>query len=230
MHVRVARSASSGPPCAHMTRTVRFSLWLLAGAVALGLGVACAPADEAGGGYRGMILTSRVDKPDFTFTDTDGRPFAFRAATDGFVTLLFFGYTHCPDICPLHMAGLGEVLRSQPADVVSRIKVVFVTTDPDRDSLAEIRRWLDQFDPRFIGLRAPLAEVNPVLAALLLPQARLEPLPGGEMGVAHPAAILAFTRDNTLRVAYPFGVHRDDWARDLPRLVRDPGLEATQPR
>lgn len=187
----------------------------------------CAPPrDAATGGnakYNGVVVTTAIEKPDFTFTATDGRPFAFRERTQGFVTLLFFGYTNCPDVCPVHMANLAEVLRGMPVEITSRIKVVFVTADPDRDSLPVIRRWLDAFDRSFIGLRAPLADVNGVLAALRLPGAVVERLPDGGVGVSHAAVIVAFTRDGFVRVLYPYGVRQRDWAHDLPLLVDDAG-------
>jgi protein SCO1/2 len=197
--------------------------WLAAVTVLTG----CAPrgdaAPGASGKYAGMVLTTPIDKPDFTFTATDGQPFALRQRTEGYVTLLFFGYTSCPDVCPVHMANLAEVLRGMPVEVTSRVKVVFVTTDPDRDSLPVIRRWLDAFDRSFIGVRASLADVNRVLESLKLPGAVVERLPQGGVSVSHPAAIVAFTRDNFARVYYPYGVRQRDWAHDLPLLVTDPG-------
>ncbi len=106
-------------------------------------------ASEAG--YRGWTLPVPQEKVDFTLLDTDGRPFNFREQTDGYVTLLFFGYTYCPDVCPIHMANIGTVLKDFPFEVQEQIKVVFVTTDPERDTPERMRLWLDNFDPDFIG-------------------------------------------------------------------------------
>jgi len=188
---------------------------------------ACRPgqsrADAPGSAFRGAVVTPPIPKPEFTLTATDGRPFDFRKETDGFVTLLFFGYTSCPDICPVHMANLGEVLRTTPGEITGRVKVVFVTTDPDRDSLPALRAWLDAFDPRFIGLRGTLDEVNAVLASVWLPSAVQEPLPDGGYGVGHAASVIAFTRDNVAHVIYPFGIRQQDWAHDLPLLVQEYG-------
>jgi protein SCO1/2 len=171
-------------------------------------------------------VTPAIPKPEFTLTATDGRPFDFRKETDGFVTLLFFGYTSCPDICPVHLANLGEVLRSTPGEVAGKVKVVFVTTDPDRDSLPVIRAWLDAFNPRFVGLRGSVEDVNAVLASVWMPAAVQEPLPDGGYGVGHPASVLAFTRDNVAHVIYPFGIRQQDWVHDLPLLVREDGSGA----
>src|SRR5215475_8000729 len=102
--------------------------------------------------YRGGVVTPPLPKPGFVLTDTTGAPFDFRAKTSGYVTLLFFGYTNCPDQCPMHMANLGAALKKLPASTADQVKLVFVTTDPARDSPAAVRRWLDLFDRRFIGL------------------------------------------------------------------------------
>jgi protein SCO1/2 len=172
---------------------------------------------------RGTLLEPSWEKPDFTLTDTEGRPFDFRAGTEGFVTLLFFGYTHCPDVCPIHMANIAAVLRDLDYADRSRIRVVFVTTDPERDTAPVVRAWLDRFDRSFIGLRGTKEEVDRVQAALHLPAAirqpsRPGPLPGA-YAVGHAAQVIAFTADGRARVVYPFGTRQSDWAHDLPKLV-----------
>src|SRR5579872_2163225 len=100
--------------------------------------------------YRGGLVTPPLPKPRFTLTDTSGRPFDFIASTKGYVTLLFFGYTYCPDQCPMHMANLSSALKKLPPGTAGRVKLVFVTTDPARDTPQALRRWLDVFDRRFI--------------------------------------------------------------------------------
>ena len=182
-----------------------------------------AAAEPAQPGLRGTLLEPSWDKPDFTLTDTEGRAFDFRAGTEGFVTLLFFGYTHCPDVCPIHMANIAAVLQDLDYDERSRIRVVFVTTDPERDTAPVVRAWLDRFDRSFIGLRGTQEEVDRVQAALHLPAAirqpsRPGPLPGAD-AVGHAAQVLAFTADGRARVVYPFGTRQSDWAHDLPKLV-----------
>src|SRR5437588_9584232 len=104
------------------------------------------------GNYRGGLVTPPLPKPGFVLTDTSGAAFDFRQRTEGYVTLLFFGYANCPDQCPMHMANLGSALKRMPASIADRVKLVFVTTDPERDLPAALRRWLDLFDRRFIGL------------------------------------------------------------------------------
>ncbi|HUL69039.1 MAG TPA: SCO family protein [Gemmatimonadales bacterium] len=175
------------------------------------------------GDLAGLALEHPRAKVDFTLTATDGSVFDFRRGTRGYVTLLFFGYTHCPDVCPVHLTNIAAALHRIDPEVALRIKVVFVTTDPVRDSLSVIRAWLDHFDPGFVGLRGSLAEVNQIQAQLGQPPAFREGSDSGSAAtgysVAHSAVVLAFTADDSLRVLYPFGIRQADWAADLPRLV-----------
>jgi protein SCO1/2 len=207
---------------------------LFAGLAAAGLALAALAAtagtragsrapEPAAAGLRGTVLAPSWPKPDFTLSDTEGRPFDFRARTDGLLTLLFFGYTHCPDVCPIHMANIAAVLRDLDYADRSRVRVVFVTTDPERDTRARMRAWLDRFDGSFIGLRGTPAEIDAIQAALHLPAAirqpsRPGPLPGA-YAVGHAAQVIAFTADGRARVVYPFGTRQSDWAHDLPVLL-----------
>jgi protein SCO1/2 len=167
-------------------------------------------------------------RPDFTLTDTRGRPYDFRKETEGKVALLFFGYARCPDVCPVQMAGMAAVLRDLPWEVRDRIEVVFVTTDPERDTPDRLRDWLSGFDPAFVGLRGKIEEVNRIQAGLdLPPSVRLSEAPGDgdayevddSYEIGHAAQVLAFTPDDRMRLAYPFGTRQADWKHDLPRLA-----------
>ena len=164
--------------------------------------------------YRGGLVTPPVPKPRLTLTNTEGTRYDFWSATQGYVTLLFFGYTHCPDVCPMHMAALSTALRKLPAPVTERIKLVFVTTDPTRDNPKALRTWLDHFDKRFIGLTGSEAEIEAAQSAARVPRA-------GESGTGHAAFLLAYTIDNLAHVIYPFGVSETDWLHDLPPLVKE---------
>jgi protein SCO1/2 len=174
------------------------------------------------GGLRGTPIEPPLEKPDFVLTDVDGKPWDFRAETDGKLTLLFFGYTNCPDVCPVHMGNLGAVIAKYPFETRDRIRVVFVTTDPARDTPDRLRSWLGAFGGGIIGLRGDIAEVNRIQAELGLPPAALpdsaEAL--SDYPVGHSARVLAFTPDNLGRVAYPFGTRQEDWVRDLPALLK----------
>lgn len=170
--------------------------------------------------FRGVVLDEPIAKPAFILNDTDGRPFDFVAETEGQLTLVFFGYTNCPDICPVHMANLSAVLDRYRHDLRSRIRLIFVTTDPARDTPAVLRAWLDRFDPDFVGLIGSHEEVARIQAAMDMPAAALPDVPEGDYAVGHSSQILAFSADGLAHVAYPAGVRQVDWAHDLPRLLQ----------
>lgn len=171
--------------------------------------------------FRGRVLAEPVGRPDFTLLDASGRPYDFLEETRGKVALLFFGYTHCPDVCPIHMGNIAAVLDDLGAERRRRVEVVFVTTDPDRDTPERIRSWLHRFDPGFVGLRGSRAEVDSIQRSLGLPPSVLEPAAaaGDDYLVGHAAQVLAFSPDGPARVVYPFGSRQEDWAHDLPLLI-----------
>src|SRR5579864_5155472 len=171
--------------------------------------------------YRGGLVTPPLPKPRFVLPDTSGAPFDFWSLTQGSVTLLFFGYTNCPDQCPMHMANVGVALKKLPPGLADQVKLVFVTTDPARDTPQELRRWLDNFDKHFAGLTGSEAAIEAVEKAAGVPPAHKTEKSNGNYGVAHANFVIAYTRDNLAHVIYPGGVSKDDWIHDLPLLIRE---------
>lgn len=182
-----------------------------------------ADASEGGAsayGLRGDLYPAALAKPDMVLTDARGLSYDFRRETAGYVTLLFFGYTHCPDVCPIQMATLGAVIRQLPPGVEERLRVVFVTTDPGRDTPERLKAWLHNFSDSFVGLTGDTAVVDAAQRALLLPPPQIGPSDSaGGYQVGHAAAVVVFSEDDSARVRYPFGTRQADWAHDLPRLV-----------
>jgi protein SCO1/2 len=176
---------------------------------------------QQGNTYRGGVVTPPLPKPRFVLADTSGAAFDFRQRTDGYVTLLFFGYTNCPDQCPMHMANLGAALKKLPAGTEDQVRLVFVTTDPARDTPSVVRRWLDLFDRRFIGLTGTERAIEGVQRAAGVPLATKTGPANGGYGVSHANFVLAYTKDNLAHVIYPGGVSKDDWVHDLPLLIKE---------
>ena len=166
-------------------------------------------------------MTPPLPKPRFVLTDTSGAAFDFRQRTEGYVTLLFFGYTYCPDQCPMHMANLGAALKKLPAGIADQVKLVFVTTDPARDTPAVLRRWLDLFDRRFIGLTGSERAIEAVQRARVFLLATKSGPSNGNYAVSHANFVLAYSKDNLAHVIYPGGVSKDDWVHDLPLLITE---------
>jgi protein SCO1/2 len=177
------------------------------------------PGSKAPKGIQGVVVAPGLPKPTFTLTDTSGQPFSLIDKTQGYVTLLYFGYTHCPDVCPTHMANIAAALHRLPASVTSKVKTVFVTTDPARDTAPVMRAWLDHFDPSFVGLTGTVAQIQAAEAAVGMPPSTTEDLGNGNYGVDHGAQVLAFTTDNLDHVEYPSGYQASTWINDLPKLA-----------
>ena len=179
------------------------------------------PALSAGptpqGTYRGLELDPAQPRPTFTLTDTKGKPYDFGARTRGVPTLLFFGYTHCPDVCPTTMADTAAALRGTPEPLRGTVQVVFVTTDPARDTGKVLAAWLRNFDPDlprgFVGLTGTVAQVEAAQAAAKVPVAT-------ENGQTHSAELLLYGTDDYARVAYVSGSSPDDLRHDLPLVTK----------
>lgn len=180
-------------------------------------------AAACGGGVssddlQGVALAEPTPKPDFTLTDTDGNPFHFAEETEGKLTLLYFGYTHCPDVCPVHLAQIAETF-DQLSQVAESSVVVFVTVDPERDTPEVLREWLDRFDPRFVGLTGTPEELEAAQKAAGVPVA-FKVGEGDDYTVQHAGQVLAYAPDGLLYAQYPFGTRQSTWLNDLQILAQ----------
>ncbi len=189
---------------------------LVAGALVL---TACSPSkkqptDPNRISILGTAPVTPLPKVEFTMMDTQGHPFDFRKETDGKITLLYFGYTFCPDVCPLQMATLSAAMKELTPAVRKKIRVVFVTVDPQRDTPERLSHWLHSFDTTFIGVRGTLKQVDKALAFY-----RFNPPhksgDGPNYTVSHPALVYAFTPDNRGRGMYPDKTTKAVWVHDL---------------
>ena len=170
--------------------------------------------------WSGATIVRAVQLPNITLTDTAGQPFNLRQRGVGKFTLLYFGYTHCPDACPATMATLTLALRSLPAADRNQAQVIFVTTDPGRDTGPVLKTWLAQFEPTFIGLTGTNAQIEEAQGLTHLPNSQLDsPDASGGYAVEHSAFLLAFTADGLAHITYPGGVSSTDEARDFQRLI-----------
>ncbi|MEO8138915.1 MAG: SCO family protein [Gemmatimonadota bacterium] len=194
--------------------------------IAMLLALGCSPGQPKGFSGEGLsapMLLTPLPKPELVLTTTDGASFDLKRETEGFVTLLFFGYTSCPDLCPVQLANIATAMHRMDPELASRIKVVFVTVDPRRDTPTVVRAWLDHFDRRFVGLTGDSASVASAFTQLRLGHP-MAPLPASSDSTSytinHTVVVLAFTTDNLAHVAYPSGIRADDWGKDLAILAK----------
>jgi protein SCO1/2 len=177
----------------------------------------CAQAASEGV-FSGLEVDRPQTMPDPVLIDTQGQSFSMRADTKGAVRLVYFGFTSCPDICPVHLSQLSDVL-ARPG-MPPNIKVLFVTVDPDNDTPQVMRSFLDQFSSEFIGLtgtKERLLEVQRQFSALIATSAVDENGEAGDIG--HDGRVFAFAPDDLGRTQYPHPTRQTTWTRDLPILA-----------
>lgn len=220
------------PPLGRAAR--RCAGWLSCVALASSL-AACEPAGVAGVaqsqsaaadaatrlGLAATPLPAPLPRPDFTLTDTQGRRYDFRAATAGRLTLLFFGYTSCPDVCPTQLASLAAGLRELPAELREQVVVVFVGVDVARDTREKVRAWLDHFDARFVGLTGSESELAAAQRAAAVPAAFVDDRWQDGYTLAHASFVLVYTPDDQAHLRYGIGTSAAQWAHDLDVLARE---------
>jgi protein SCO1/2 len=181
----------------------------------------------------GTVVDPPLPRPSQRLRDTRGQEFALDDRPADELTVLFFGYTHCPDVCPTTMADLAAARSQLPEEIREDVTVVFVTEDPERDTPRALRTWLDGFDPAFVGLRGGNRKTEAMLEELYLPEtARVEspeepvehPHGGGDhhehgdYGVDHAGVVYAFGPGG-VTVIYSGGTTPSEYAADFATLL-----------
>jgi protein SCO1/2 len=196
-------------------RPRRLRAWLVALAVA-SLSWGCAPDDQPS--PNSLDITGANYGKDFRLTDAQGRE---RTVADfrGKVVLLFFGFTQCPDVCPTALASAVEVLQTL-GDDGSKVQVLFVSLDPERDTPAILQTYVSSFHPSFIGLSADL-ERTAETAAHFKVFYRKVPM-GGSYTLDHSAITYVFDAAGQLRLASRPGQASAKLAADVKQLLATP--------
>jgi len=173
-----------------MLARVRLGLWVLVGLAALaGIYLALRPAPPAPSGTSEMTISS-IGGP-FTLTGSDGKPFS-SASLNGKPTALFFGFTNCPDVCPMTLARLAK-LRRELGQGEEAFAIVFVTVDPERDKPADVGRYAGLFDTPVIGLTGTVPQIEQVKKQFGV-YSQKAPQPGGGYSVDHTATVFLLDR------------------------------------
>ena len=193
---------------------------------AVALVAACAsgssdPTISANGepGWHGTGVTKGYPLPDLPFTDTEGQKVTPTEVARTPVTLVFFGYTHCPDICNVVLANFASALRGASPAVRTDVRMLFVTTDPARDTPDVVRDYLDRFDPTYEGLVAPVGTVEKAAKALYISYEKPDGSQGGNYMVSHGTYTTGFLHGSA-RVVWSADTTVADLRADLTRLAR----------
>lgn len=182
-------------------------------------GVVVQRAADPNGFVGGTSLPQPYALPDRVFTDTAKQSFNLAHSPSTKVTLVFFGYTNCPDVCGTVLAAVAQALSRSEPEVRQQIQMVFITTDPARDDPATIRAYLDRFDPSFIGLTTDLTETKDVAARLGVDVSKSQKLPSGGYEVGHSTQVIGFDAHRRGVVMWTPGVSIADLKADFARLV-----------
>ncbi|TAL97104.1 MAG: SCO family protein [Paraburkholderia sp.] len=156
---------------------------------------------------------------DFSLPDTNGKT---RTMADfkGKVVVLFFGYTHCPDVCPTTMAELSQALQQLGPKDAGRVQVLFVTVDPERDTPALLAQYVPAFNPTFIGLRpASDAQLVKVTKDFRVYYAKVPGKTPDSYTMDHTAASYVFDPDGKLRLFARDGQGAAPWVHDIKLLL-----------
>jgi protein SCO1 len=183
---------------------------LAIGVLLLISGCTAAPSGPSGhrdadpAGYMGgSSLPEPYAMPAVSLTDTSGRPYNLSTTPSKPVTLLFFGYTHCPDVCIAVLSDVSLALqRLAPADR-DQIQMVFITTDPARDQEKQIRRYLNRFSPTFVGLTGPMSTIKRAASDVGVEIEGMRKLPSGGYEVGHSAQVIGFSRNSGVVIWTP---------------------------
>jgi protein SCO1/2 len=181
--------------------------------------------------YHGTLVDPPMRRPALVLQDTEGKRFSLADRPAHEVTVVFFGYTHCPDVCPTTMADLAAARAQLAPEVRDHVTVAFITEDPERDTPEVLRAWLDRIDPEFVGLVGGNASTKAALDELYLPQSTRIPTPSpaishpddghthpGDYGLEHAGIVYVFGPGGKT-VLYTGGTSPRQYAQDLERLA-----------
>ncbi|HWW22043.1 MAG TPA: SCO family protein [Steroidobacteraceae bacterium] len=167
----------------------------------------------------GTWLPSRRPVAEFHLEDLSGQGFTLQNLR-GHPTLLFFGFTHCPDVCPITLATLAQAQRTVP---LPGAQVVFISIDPQRDSAANMSEYLSAFSKDFIGARGDEAALGPLLKSLGAIAER-ERLPDGNYTLDHSATLYLLDGQARLAAVFSPPFKTADLTADLRRIATDASL------
>jgi len=170
--------------------------------------------------YHGVRIDPPAPAPNFTLTDQQGDLFTLQDQ-QGKVVLIFFGYTHCPDVCPITLSEykrIKAILGKRAEDV----RFVYITVDPERDTPERMRVYLQNFDPEFIGLTGSRQELELVWQKYGVYQQRQDTGSAAGYLIDHSARIYAIDKMGNWILNYPYGMEPERIAQDVTQLLKQP--------
>jgi protein SCO1/2 len=177
---------------------------------------ACSPA-QAPAKLVGTDITGADFAKELALTDHTGKP---RTMADfkGKVVVLFFGYTHCPDVCPTTMSDLKHTIKLL-GDKADEVQVLFVTVDPQRDTQEVLAKYVPYFDKRFIGLYGSLQQTAETLGNFKIYYSKVDSKTPGDYTIDHSGGLYVFDKQGKVRIYMGYGQKPAEMASDIKSLL-----------
>ena len=169
--------------------------------------------------FQGSLIENPAPAADFELVDQDGQIFRL-SEQKGNVVLAFFGYTHCPDVCPVTLSDFGKI-RTRLGDRAERVEFVFITTDPERDTPEQINRYLSNFDAEIQGLTGQEQDLEKVWNAYGVYRELVDQQEPENYLVDHTARVYLIDQRGNLRVTYTFGTESEGIAADVSFILKE---------
>ncbi|MEU8993469.1 SCO family protein [Streptomyces caniferus] len=182
------------------------------------------PTAEVSGGTAAkpiVTLDSPLEKPDLVLTDTSGKKYDLLEKTKGHPTLIYFGYTNCPDVCPLTMANIAVAVKQLPQAERKDLRVVFVTSDPERDTPAALKKWLGGIDKDFTGLTGKFDTIQAGARSVNIGIEKPVKKKNGDVVSTHGAQVLLSSpKDDKIHWMGMQEATSDNYTKALPKIVK----------
>lgn len=169
--------------------------------------------------FKGSLIDPPVQAADFELMDQHGDTFQL-SDQNGKVVLVFFGYTSCPDVCPVTLSDYIQIKRDLGNDA-DQVEFVFITVDPERDTPERLEKYISNFDPTFIALSGTRAELEPVWQNYGVYQEKRDVDSAAGYLVDHTARTYAIDPQGNWRLTYPFEMDRDAILDDVRHLIQE---------
>ena len=166
-----------------------------------------------------MAGAAKTPGGDFTLHSIKGEPVSL-SSMQGKVVLLFFGYTTCPDVCPVTLTEFRQVKQAL-GEQAGKVRFVLVTVDPERDTPQKLGTYVEQFDPAFTGLTGSQEALQKVYQDYGVYVAKVDSHTSAGYLVDHTARVYAVDKQGNLRLTYPFGMDVAKMSEDVAHLLAE---------
>ena len=169
--------------------------------------------------FNGTVIEPPLPMEDFLLQTANNEPFRL-SDQDGKITLLFFGYTNCPDVCPTTLAEFKQVYEKL-GDDAQNVQFVMITADPERDTPDRISEFVSYFNPVFVGLSGERSELEKVYKEFSVFVEKQETDSAAGYLVSHTASVFVLDQNSDLRLTFPYGTSASEMTDDIAQLLKE---------